>query len=493
MVSQPNNIQAPQCSGQRSRSPQLFQDMDSEMLSQANPIPNGDAVSKKEENSLYSPSTTGSTVMLNLNDSFREYQPEGYTFISTSISPYRSSDETSKSEELNGTAGQSEEVSGNAVQSEDVHANAVQSEDAEILMADQLKRECKDLIRECDEVLAPIDGSHLDMSTLSVISSGTNNTTTDFSGGRSSQDSPTCEESNKDEVQENEFSEFTSGVNASSSPNYLPDIPSSPVQPLRIRVKKIQTSKKKERFMILPATAPSTPKRPRDEDSEEDGAKESVRRHKKAKNPSQVKSSKKGAKSVISSSCPESSRQLTSVPPPASRAAVSENDKVKVRQISERIMHDLNRDDDGMTQEEKEERVVEFISCMEQWLLTIIRRTPKDDDDDGDPGKNITAKEAETIRKLYSYAVQSVSASEGGTSGSRNGRGNTEEVIRTLNSFAAQGLAAAQAVSNGSNNDEENFSSSLSPVEVESSEPSLAETHTESTSSPSAGSVKGYM
>ena len=222
-----------------------------------------------------SPTSTGSTVSTvdtfddYYNESYDKYQPEGYRNISTSVSQSSSGSEVllpleSLMQSENDSSGQNtsgsqvpsstSEMSENAASSH----NDLQNEDKETVQSSEgsqsddthrginalamnkdLENECKDAIAECDRLLQSVEGSHLDMSTLSAFSAGSRNTTTDIMGVStditSTGDDTKQEDTVKGSVEEtasggmstinlddlvrdNNYEVFTRGVTGSSTP-----------------------------------------------------------------------------------------------------------------------------------------------------------------------------------------------------------------------------------------------------------------------------------
>ena len=104
-------------------------------------------------------------------DSFTEYQPEGYRFWSSGDTDSSTSG-TTRDDNRESTEATTQQEIGNSFST----PNGVTSE---------AMKECRDAIDKCDQLLSAIDGSHLDMSTISVESSGSMNSTTDLLGGQS--------------------------------------------------------------------------------------------------------------------------------------------------------------------------------------------------------------------------------------------------------------------------------------------------------------------
>ena len=107
------------------------------------------------------------------NDSFTEYQPERNVFFSSTDSDILCSLKSATS-----TEGYSADES----ETEEKVADKGACSNIALSTADQ--KECKKAIAECDQLLAPLNGSHLEMSTITVESSGSLNTTTDLLGGQ---------------------------------------------------------------------------------------------------------------------------------------------------------------------------------------------------------------------------------------------------------------------------------------------------------------------
>ena len=213
------------------------------------------------------PDTTGSTVegyMYYYGEEL-EYQPEGYRNISTSnsasSSPHGSTaegkeaDQEEERKEINkvvdkesgdqlssceqmlasfeGSSGSaSGEADGGVMQSEGsssegagvTQSQGTSSEGASSAAVDKLiEKEARAAISLCDVLLGSIEGSHLDMLTISVISSGSMNSTMDMGLRQGSQDSGNKSSSTVTlEVTEadSNYQQFRRGINASSSPSH---------------------------------------------------------------------------------------------------------------------------------------------------------------------------------------------------------------------------------------------------------------------------------
>ena len=172
---------------------------------------------------LVSPDTTGSTVEGYLHyygEEEPEYQPEGYRNISTIDSP--SAEDNTPPRTVDDDATESEN------QSEVQGPSDVQGPSAR-----SLEREARQAISSCDQFLASFEGSHLDMSTVSVITTGSMNMTIDFLLTQENTNSMTSTQQdarneNKTsstvtlEVMDNDhnYHLFTRGISFSSSPNH---------------------------------------------------------------------------------------------------------------------------------------------------------------------------------------------------------------------------------------------------------------------------------
>ena len=232
--------------------------------SEASNPPSGMMVSS---GSPTSPTSTGSTVDAfddYYNESYEEYQPEGYRNITTSVSQSSSGSEVllpleSLMQSENDSPGENTsasqvpssttEISENAASSHNDLQNegketvqsseGSQSDDKHGAINKDLENECKDAIAECDRLLQSVEGSHLDMSTLSALSGGSRNTTTDIMGA-STDITSTGDERNQgdtakgsveetrsgamstinldDLLRDNNYEVFTRGVTGSSTP-----------------------------------------------------------------------------------------------------------------------------------------------------------------------------------------------------------------------------------------------------------------------------------
>ena len=343
-----------------------------------------------------SPSTTGSTVdacdeyystesdLLPAEEEGPEYQPEGYRNITTSYSE--------------GSSGSDVLFSLDTLTATD-HSSPRQPTDEHVVKKDLVK-ECKEVINSCDEVLGTVDGSHLDMSTVSIISTGSLNTTTDLGSPKHANEQEEAEESGSTSSTaitiEEDYVEFTRGVKTVSTPEYE----SQNDQPTQVYAEQ---------------TAQKRPIQTSSSDEESKLTKPKKKKFKKATKKSQIKKSDTKKKTAIRSVSPEvadatdgiqnetqkkstniavtsspgrnrSSRESRKKLSPRApirgwrRSNVSAAGKNKVRVIAQRLMPGLYASSSPEKKPPpKSTRRKSSPSCKDAWLDKIM----KDGDDDG--------------------------------------------------------------------------------------------------------------
>ena len=140
---------------------------------------------------LLSQDTTGSTVEgsepYHLQpEEYNEYQPEGYANITTSVS---------------GVGEQQSEA---------------------IQLLKELQKEAQEAISSCNQLLRSFEGSHLNMSTVSAVTTGSMNTTTDLGSHREAEVISAVRTSSTVtlHVDDDNYDNFRRGINSSFSPQH---------------------------------------------------------------------------------------------------------------------------------------------------------------------------------------------------------------------------------------------------------------------------------
>ena len=101
-----------------------------------------------------------------------------------------------------------------------------------IVLPQDLEKECRDTISSCDQLLRSFEGSHLDMSTVSAVTTGSMNTTTDIGNNEAPRQTEVISGLATSstvtlEVADDNYEAFRSGIKTCSSPQHssLSDVP----------------------------------------------------------------------------------------------------------------------------------------------------------------------------------------------------------------------------------------------------------------------------